>query len=397
MKFAIFALSATLLMPTVVNAAYYSCDAYDNGPASFPSVYGYQAPYQGGYQGGYGQQRGGYSQAYRNAPQEYNQSYNQGYNQGYNQPYNQGYNQQPYNQGGQPSQYANQNQPSNLASAKDGYKTPDDLMLLRKIRQAISRNTDIHPQLVSLFVYDQDVKLNGQVGTADESKKIEDIIVKIEGVKGVENNLDFPQNTKSNSRFSANTSGNNPDQQNPNQQNPSSPGWFGSNTADKNAANNDQVLLEQVQYTIERDPDAKKFNNVEFVVKDRVIILKGSVDTEKAHQLLKNKLQQVQGIKDVQDQITVRNDSPELSYNDQPAANVKVGDSALKAHIEDKLKGGFFSKNYTQVEISVKDGTVTLKGSVENNEDIKELMDRIQGIEGVKTIDNQVVVRKINK
>jgi len=77
----------------------------------------------------------------------------------------------------------------------------------------------------------------------------------------------------------------------------------------------------------------------------------------------------------------------------QPANKVE-DDMAISSKVNETLRTGWYSKAYGQVTFSVSNGKVTLRGSVDSDEDKRKIESSIKRIDGVKQIDNQIVVGK---
>lgn len=68
-------------------------------------------------------------------------------------------------------------------------------------------------------------------------------------------------------------------------------------------------------------------------------------------------------------------------------------DAKIKNDIHNKVKGGWFSEGYDQVMFDVKDGIVTLKGSVETMDDKNDLEKKVRNMEGVKGVESYLKVQ----
>lgn len=392
MKLVYAIISAVAISPTLLSAAVYSCAASDNDIGYYESNSPYSS-YQGNYYPG-------------NQPYYEKQSYSGRYNQSFGDTYNygqqpQGYNSAPfggqYNQntrsGSQGRQYyrdnnnyqrdnqgyydpatGNSTPPTQNSLARDTFKTPEDRELIKRIRQELAQKRDLNQGRVTIIVVDKKIQLQGQVGSKDDASKIEESITAIEGVDSVDNQLDYP--------------------------NKSSSWWnFGSKSNQPSDKDNDHVLLERIQEVVEGDRDANNFQAVEINVDKNIVILRGSVDNEQIRKNLRNKIQQVKGVNQVNDQMTVNsNRGNELAFgNTTSHSTANVSDGTIKSNIENKLRPGFFSKGFEQVEVIVNNGEVIVKGVVDSQDDIKTLTDRIQAVDGVQSVDNQAIVRKISK
>lgn len=353
MKIAIVILSSALLSPVFLGAAYYSCNAYES-PRLHDSRYGSDEYSPRGSWGNYQGNR-----------DDWNQASNRGFRQ-MREDFDQDRNQDQL--------------------ARDNFKTAQDREILRKIRRELANNGDIDSRRITIIVYDGNVKLNGSLRSKEELSRLRDILAKI-NINNIDDNINYPQNNSS--WFRGNL-------ESRNDQNTDSTRSMAGNQSDSRM-DSDHALLEKVQNFIENQPDSNRFDNVEIEVRNGTVILRGSIDTEDLRRNLKNKIQQMGGIDNIRDQLFVRNQDKDLSYNTDSSTTTKVPDQTLKNNIQDKLKGGMFSRGFEDIEIIVSNGNVTLKGFVEKSENIKTINDRVQDVDGVKSVNNEITVRKINK
>lgn len=292
-------------------------------------------------------------------------------------------------------------------AAKDGFKTNQDKLLLQRIRNELAKNPNIDDRQLSIFVTDQEVRLSGRVPTEEQLMTIEEIVLNIRGVKDLDNRLQ-PEMQRGLSPFERER-GSMREQER--RQRPGEGLLSLAATRDKEAqssihlqaSNNptDQKLLEKIQKSLNASGDARAFNKVELQIKNQEVTLRGTVDNEQARKLLKRKIEGIQGIKRVEDRLTIRNsrgDELSLLEEMEGAQTERMGttspdDIALKTDIENELKGGFFTKGFPQIQVKVQNGRVTLSGSVENDNEAKELRQRVEKIKGVKSIDDQVTIK----
>ena len=72
-------------------------------------------------------------------------------------------------------------------------------------------------------------------------------------------------------------------------------------------------------------------------------------------------------------------------------------DRLLNAKIRDKLSGGFFSKGYETVILRTSNGIVVISGTVDTQDDVQAVHDHVKKVEGVRSVNNQVTVKSGNK
>lgn len=80
------------------------------------------------------------------------------------------------------------------------------------------------------------------------------------------------------------------------------------------------------------------------------------------------------------------------SWGSQSDGNMNNSDQKISQKIQNILKGGFFSKSYDRVSYAVNNGNVTLNGSVDNDSDKKNINKKVQDIDGVRNVQNQIQV-----
>ncbi|MBN9379065.1 MAG: hypothetical protein BGO14_11795 [Chlamydiales bacterium 38-26] len=81
------------------------------------------------------------------------------------------------------------------------------------------------------------------------------------------------------------------------------------------------------------------------------------------------------------------------SNSNQTTENTKAGpDSLIQHRVEEALKNNYLKKNYKFVNVRIYNGTATLSGSVESEEDRQDVENRVRGITGVTNINDQLQV-----
>lgn len=169
-----------------------------------------------------------------------------------------------------------------------------------------------------------------------------------------------------------------------------------------------------------------KFSDIRVKVSNHIVTLSGFVDTLRDRQDLKNKISDIDGVKNIDDRIAVRNDgkraidsfeSTRSLSNDtgrltsidpgrtstqveqNTFINTEASDRALETKVRDALKPGYLTKGFQGVIAEAHNGNVTLKGTVETEKEKKEVTNKIQKIDGVKGVNNSQlkVQQKPNK
>jgi osmotically-inducible protein OsmY len=165
--------------------------------------------------------------------------------------------------------------------------------------------------------------------------------------------------------------------------------------------NSDQEIHKKIQDTLSSGWFSKGFQNVMFDVNNGNVNLRGSVDTLDDKNKVESSVRDIDGVRQVNNQITVTPDTTRSSgdsrnqyaqkYPQDTAANQQ--DRDLNAKIRDKLSGGWFSKGYETIVIKTTNGVVVLSGTVDRIEDGQKIANDIKAIEGVKSVNNQLTVK----
>lgn len=83
----------------------------------------------------------------------------------------------------------------------------------------------------------------------------------------------------------------------------------------------------------------------------------------------------------------------QTSPNRQSGNAPEGSDQDIMQKIQDKIGSGWFSKGYQGVNYDVRNGTVTLRGSVETPEDKSKVEDSVRKINGVRQVFNLIIIR----
>lgn len=123
--------------------------------------------------------------------------------------------------------------------------------------------------------------------------------------------------------------------------------------------------------------------DVQIQSKDGVVTLSGTV-TEEPHKLLAQETAaNLQGVKSVNNELTLEDDYPEMS---DMWITVKVKSTLL-----------FHRSVSAMTEVSTKDGVVTLKGEADNQAQKDLTAEYVRDVEGVKEVMNEMTVAKTTK
>lgn len=88
--------------------------------------------------------------------------------------------------------------------------------------------------------------------------------------------------------------------------------------------------------------------------------------------------------------------SNQTFYNtdEQRGNNRATSDQEINKNIKNALGSGWFSKGYERVTFDVNNGIVTLRGTVDTQENKNKIEESIKKIEGVRQINNQITISK---
>lgn len=151
--------------------------------------------------------------------------------------------------------------------------------------------------------------------------------------------------------------------------------------ADQTRSLTDDELSHKINHAIEGGWFSEGFDNVSFDNENGNITLKGTVDSAEDKEEVEARVKKVDGVKNVDDQILVQTDK-----SDKP-------EKKTAKKIRKVLKGGWFTKGYEGVTFELSDGEVTLMGTVDSESDREEVQKRIEKIDGVKEVSNQIQVQ----
>lgn len=164
----------------------------------------------------------------------------------------------------------------------------------------------------------------------------------------------------------------------------------------------DQEINKRIHDTLSSGWFSKGFKNVYFDVNNGVVNLRGSVDTLENKNKVEDSVKKIDGVKQVNNQITIVKENPE-TYTDSQLQNSEKKypqdfasnseDRQLNAKIRDKLSSGWFSKGYETLVIRTTNGVVVVSGLVDKFEDIQKIGDQIKGVDGVRSVNNQITVK----
>lgn len=71
-------------------------------------------------------------------------------------------------------------------------------------------------------------------------------------------------------------------------------------------------------------------------------------------------------------------------------------DTTIKDNVKKALQGGPNKRNYDNIDVEVNTGNITLRGTVQTQQDYRNVMERVGDVRGVRDIDNQIQVLQKN-
>jgi osmotically-inducible protein OsmY len=154
--------------------------------------------------------------------------------------------------------------------------------------------------------------------------------------------------------------------------------------------------MNKIRMKLEGDGTLNVYKNIDIKVSQGIVTLKGSVDRQKDAQDLKSKVEDVEGVKRVNDKLELNDRmNNDRMNNKNPRNNNIPTDRELTQKAQEAFKSGTFTKGYENVAVSVRDGRATLKGTVNSDSDRMKVQDMVQKMDGIESVDNQVTVKAV--
>lgn len=161
----------------------------------------------------------------------------------------------------------------------------------------------------------------------------------------------------------------------------------------------DQEIVKKVQDFLSSGWFTKGYPQVHFEVNGGVVTLGGSVHNADDLKKVEDSIQKIEGVRQVNNQIRLAqgntpnaNAASNNKFPQDTAATTK--DREINDKIRDKLNSGWFTKGYETVVLRTANGTVIISGTVDNFEDIQKIHDQIKDVDGVRSINHQLNVKK---
>lgn len=168
----------------------------------------------------------------------------------------------------------------------------------------------------------------------------------------------------------------------------------------------DQEVSKKIRDTIGSGWFSKGYQDVTFDVRNGIVSLRGSVDTLEDKNKVEDSVRKIDGVKQVNSQISVNPtvNPPSTSYNpsayNQKANNNYPQDSAsseqdkqLNSRIRDRLSANLPPRAVEFLVLRTANGVVVIGGTVERQEDAQKINEHVKNVDGVKSVNSQVTVR----
>lgn len=164
----------------------------------------------------------------------------------------------------------------------------------------------------------------------------------------------------------------------------------------RNNQNSDQDINKQIQNNIGSGWFSRGYEKVSFDVNNGYVTLRGTVDSLDDKRKVEDKIRNINGVRQIDNQIQVRANQNQPGYRDQQGNYSNQGnysDQDINKKIQDTVGSGWFSRGYQNVSFDVNNGNVTLRGTVDSMEDKRKIEDKVRKLDGVRQINNQILVR----
>ncbi len=187
-----------------------------------------------------------------------------------------------------------------------------------------------------------------------------------------------------------------------------------NNSSMNNSAmnNSDQEISRNIRDNLKPGWLSKGYETVNFDVNNGNVMLRGTVQSLDDKNKIEENIRKIDGVKSVDNKIVIntqkvaQNDRQSRSMNDDSTTYATTRDQKypqdyavndmdrkLNEKIRDKVGSGWFSRGYDNITLKTENGMVTLSGTVDKLEDIQKVSDELKKVDGVKSVNNQLVVK----
>lgn len=179
----------------------------------------------------------------------------------------------------------------------------------------------------------------------------------------------------------------------------------------------DEEISQKVHEALSSNWISSGYPDVTFDVNNGTVNLRGYVKTQDEKGKLENVIKKIDGVKQVNSEISVdsikssNNTENYNTNNNYTKTNNGTGnntyvdknfpqdrastdsDRQINSKIRNRLNG-WFTKGFETIAISTADGVVTITGFVEKNDDLEKINKEAKAVDGVKTVNNKVTIKK---
>ena len=150
-------------------------------------------------------------------------------------------------------------------------------------------------------------------------------------------------------------------------------------------AQTDEGITKKIRAKIAVDETVKTYQ-IEVTTHDRVVTLKGNIDSEVAKERALSLAKQTQGVVEVKDMIAVKR---ETGGGDSPDPGRAVGvtndDEAITLRVKSRLLDDPLVKGLP-IDVHTRDGVVYLTGDVQTEQEKEQAITAARGTKGVKDV-----------
>lgn len=171
---------------------------------------------------------------------------------------------------------------------------------------------------------------------------------------------------------------------------------YGSQNGNNQETVSDQEINRKIKEALDSGWFSSGFKNVSYDVNNGNVTLRGSVDTQENKKQVEDNVRNINGVRQVNNQITVVKENQgtysdsQMQTSEQKDFASNAQDRQINAKIRDKLN----NKGYETLMIRTTNGVVVISGTVDKQEDLQKINDQIKNIEGVRSVNNQLRVNR---
>lgn len=171
-----------------------------------------------------------------------------------------------------------------------------------------------------------------------------------------------------------------------------------SNIADseKSSSTPDAELSKKINEKLAPGVFSKGWKGVKATVSQGIVTLQGSVMTWNDKDTLEKEIRDINGVRGVKSDLKVQEpkskEKQSKKFNQDTYSN--QADEQLNNKIRDSISSGIIWDSYNNISLNTINGNVVLEGSIKNDKDQQTLMNKIQKIEGVKSVKSNLRIEE---